>query len=258
MNEAKHDEKGEDEDFLLVIGAGHGRTGTMSMKEAMSILGFGPCYHMIENLQKGHSELWVRLGTLPPGHPDRPPWSPVFKGYRSTMDLPGFLFYQELMDLNPNAKVILTVRDPEKWYVSVADTIRNSVPESCQFRGMRFLMTVLWNNPTLKMLTCLVGEKFHQGYNSKESWVRNFNRHNEEVQRVVPREKLLVYQVSEGWEPLCKFLGLPIPDVPFPHLNDTNEYRRMLHMANIIGYVLGATIVGLVLLLVYLVYHFIQ
>jgi len=224
----------------------------MSMQAAMGILNLGPCYHMRENLHNDHSDLWIKLGTLARGDPDRPPWSSVFRGYRSTMDFPGFLFYQELMEVYPDAKVVLTIRDSEKWYTSVADTIRNVMPDTCSFLGMRLMGTLVpkWGRTT-RMVATLLGERFNHGDNSKESWICNFKKHNEEVQRLVPRERLLVYQVGEGWEPLCKFLGVPVPDVPFPHLNDTAQFRGRMQMMNIVAYVMIGCMIALGLFLVY-------
>lgn len=214
---------------LKVIGAGLGRTGTMSLKVALEELGFDKCYYMIEVLaHHEHIRVWDAAAQ---GEPvDR---EVLFQGYQATVDWPGCNFYQEYLRLYPEAKVILTVREPERWYDSARQTIyfvRHAFPP--------------WVRPFIprmrrlnRMIDRLIWDGMFQGrFEDKTYAIEVFHRHNEEVKRVVPSDRLLVYEVKEGWGPLCAFLGVPVPeDKPFPHLNDTEEFRsRILRAARIV------------------------
>ena len=211
---------------LKIIGAGFGRTGTLSLKVALEDLGFGPCYHMTEVFQHpDHAKEWLAAARDQPQD-----WNKLFAGYQATVDWPGCSFYAELMEVYPDAKVILTVRDPEKWHESVV----NSIYQGPQFNWLaRTLFSVVgfispnWRNMR-KMQKALVWEgTFHGRTSEKEYAIKVFEEHNAEVQRRVPPEKLLVFQAKDGWEPLCAFLGVPVPtDKPYPHLNDRASFGK--------------------------------
>ena len=233
---------------IQVIGAGLGRTGTLSLKTALEELGFTKCYHMID--------LFAPWQTRGPGMPPRGEpvdWDRLFAGYRATVDWPGCSFYRELLRHYPEAKVILTVRDPERWYDSARETIyyvRNAIPRWTRviFPRMRVFR---------RMLDRIAWDGLFRGrFEDRAFAVDAFNRHNEQVRRDVPAERLLVYQVSEGWEPLCAFLGVPVPEgKPFPHLNDAAEFRarveRGARIARAIGYIaVGVAALALVLIAV--------
>jgi hypothetical protein len=213
---------------LKVIGAGLGRTGTLSLKVALEQLGFEKCYHMTEIFaQPGHVGLWDAAGR---GRPVD--WATLFRGYQATVDWPGCNFYAEFLRLYPDAKVILTVRDPERWYDSAAETI---------FRQQRaFPAWILPFLPRLRrflrMTERLIWEGVFQGrFEDRRFAVEVFNRHNEEVKRLVPKDRLLVYEVSEGWGPLCEFLGVPVPEgKSFPRLNDAAELRARIRRGVVI------------------------
>lgn len=222
-----HAETANRQGGLKVIGAGFGRTGTLSLKVALEELGFASCYHMTEVFNHPqHIPLW---GAATRG--EAIDWNALFQGYQATVDWPGCSFYEQLMQVYPDAKVLLTVRDPEKWYESVRSTIyqvsvlaNRSRSRSPSFRIMRLLMPSLVQNA--RMTSALIWQKtFHDRFDDKQYAIEVFNRHNEEVKRKVPPEKLLVYDVKEGWEPLCAFLGVEVPaDKPFPHLNDRSNF----------------------------------
>ena len=195
---------------LKVIGAGFGRTGTLSVKQALEELGFGPCYHMTELFDKpGADELWDAIVRGAPAD-----WNAVFAGYRAAVDWPACAFYKELMHVYPEAKVLLTVRDPEKWYESVYNTIyRVSHRDLSISTHRRMVNALIWQGT------------FDGKFKEKDYAIAVFLRHSEEVKRQVPPEKLLVYDVKESWEPLCAFLGVEVPtDTPFPHLNDRDNF----------------------------------
>lgn len=195
---------------LKVIGAGFGRTGTLSLKHALEELGFGPCYHMTELFDKpGADEQWQAIAMGEPVD-----WNTVFEGYQATVDWPACTFYQELMQAYPEAKVLLTIRDPEKWYESTYSTIYQ----------------VSHQNPALsshvRMVNAIIWERtFNSKFEHKDYAISVFLRHIEEVKHSVPPEKLLVYDVKEGWQPLCAFLRVEVPTAtPFPHLNDRANF----------------------------------
>jgi hypothetical protein len=233
-----------------VIGAGFGRTGTMSLKVALEELGFGPCYHMIELF--GHPEhvpIWEAASQGKPVD-----WEELFSGYRATTDWPACTFYKELMERYPDAKVILTVRDPDRWYESTYNTIygMRKMISSPIFRLAAPFRPGL--SRAAKMNDELIWEEtFGGSLEDRQHAIEVFERHNQEVRRHVPAEKLLVYEVKEGWEPLCKFLGVEVSkDKPFPHLNDTDTFRKLVRRR--LTFVLAAplvvlSLVGLILLL---------
>ena len=211
---------------IEVIGAGFGRTGTMSLKVALEELGVGPCYHMIELFgHPEHVELWEAAS-----QGKAVSWDELFSGYRATTDWPACSFYEQLMEKYPDAKVILTVRDPDRWYESTYNTIygMRRMISSPIFRLVAPLRPGL--RRAAKMNDRLIWEDtFGGSLEDRERAIKVFERHNEEVKERVPSDKLLVYEVKEGWEPLCKFLGVGVPNnKPFPHLNDTDTFRKMI------------------------------
>ena len=206
---------------LKVISAGFGRTGTTSLKAALEKLEFNRCYHMMEVFSHPeHIPLWLDA------HRGEPvAWENLFGDYQAAVDWPSCTFYKELMQKYPDAKVLLSVRDPESWYRSALETIYSSQrlrpPASWLFalipqvrRFMRLVDIIVWQGT------------FAGRFEDKDYAIRVFNDHIKEVRRTVPPERLLVWGVKEGWEPLCTFLGVPVPDEPFPHLNDTAAFRE--------------------------------
>jgi hypothetical protein len=209
---------------MKVIGAGLGRTGTFSLKCALEELGFSRCYHMVDVLANlGHARVWNAAARRVPVD-----WDALFQGYQATVDWPSCNFYEELMQHYPEAKVILTVRDPESWHESARQTIyyaRHAFP--------RWLPRPPRMREYLRMLDLLIWNGMFNGrFEDKVHAIEVFNRHNEQVRRVVPPERLLVYEIKEGWVPLCAFLGVPVPeDKRFPRLNDAHEFRTRIDRA---------------------------
>ena len=227
---------------LEVIGAGLGRTGTLSLKAALEEVGFAKCYHMTEVLARpGHAQVWDDAARGEPVD-----WEALFQGYRATVDWPGCNFYREFLRLYPRAKVILTVRDPGRWYDSARQTIyyvRHAFPGWVTpfVPRMRHLM---------RMLDRLIWDGMFGGrFEERPHAIEVFNRHSEEVRRSVPPDRLLVYEVKEGWGPLCSFLGVPVPeDKPFPHLNDAEEFRSRIRRTALVVRAVAYTILGAVAL----------
>jgi hypothetical protein len=233
---------------IQVIGAGLGRTGTLSLKAALEELGFAKCYHMVEVFARpDDARTWDAAVRGEPVD-----WDRLFAGYRATVDVPSCLFYRELMERYPEAKVVLTVRDPERWYDSTRQTIyyaRAAFPGwaaalNPRMRAFRRMIDRLWDR------------MFRDRFEDRAFAIEVFNRHNEQVRRNVPADRLLVYEVSQGWDPLCAFLGVTVPEgKPFPHLNDTAAFRarieRGARIVRTIGYAaLGAAALVLILIAV--------
>ena len=213
---------------MRVIGAGFGRTGTTSLKSALETLGFAPCYHMTEVFARPRdAETWRAAWRGKPVD-----WDAMLGSYEAAVDWPACTFYAELMERYPGAKVLLSVRDPERWYESTRTTIYELSRVTAGSRtaraafGLVSLFTfggfartgageeIIWNGT------------FDGRFEDRAHAIEVLERHNEEVKRRVPPERLLVYEVKEGWGPLCEFLGVPEPDEPFPRLNDAAEMRR--------------------------------
>jgi hypothetical protein len=213
--------------MLDVIGAGFGRTGTMSLKAALERLGFGPCHHMLDMFQNSDEiPLWKQIAAG--GAPD---WDKVYGDYRATVDWPGARYWRELIAHYPHAKVILTVRDPKTWYDSARSSIFRAVetpdpgtdPTFSEMREMS--LRLVWDG------------QFGGRFTDEEHALRVFDEHNKAVRREVPADRLLVFHISEGWEPLCGFLGVPVPDEPFPRTNDKEAFATMLRERSVDGVV---------------------
>jgi hypothetical protein len=196
-----------------VIGAGFGRTGTLSLKAALERIGEGPCAHMVPLMD---DEQRCRLFTRAAGG-DPASLTKALDGYRSTVDWPGVYFWRDLIGRFPDAKVVLTVRDPEQWYASAERTIWAAAqapvqPGLAAFREMADATN--WTGT------------FGGRFGDRAYAIEVFNRHNAAVRETVPADRLLEYRIGEGWGPLCSFLGRPVPDEPFPRLNDTAEFQN--------------------------------
>jgi hypothetical protein len=195
---------------LKVVGAGYGRTGTMTLKLALEQLGFGPCHHMVEVLADP-AERAAPWEAAADGKPVD--WDAVFDGYNSCVDWPGATFYRQLAAKYPDAKVILTTRDPDEWFKSTQATIFA--------RPMSEDSDNVWG----RMVAKVIGRLFDHDMHDKDRLIAQFNRHNDEVRAAIPADRLLDYEVSQGWEPLCAFLGVDVPDGPMPKANTTEEFQ---------------------------------
>jgi hypothetical protein len=226
---------------LKIVGAGLGRTGTYSLKVALEALGFSKCYHMTEVLaHPEHAKVWDAAIRGEPVD-----WEALFQGYQATVDWPGCNFYREFLRLYPEAKVILTVRDPERWHGSARQTIYHVRA------GDRRLQPFLPGMRQFgRMVDRLIWDGMFQGrFEDKPYAIAVFEGHNAEVQKTVPPDRLLVYEVKEGWGPLCQFLGVPIPEgKPFPHLNDTEAFRSQIRRTTLAVRAVAYTILTVVAL----------
>ena len=193
-----------------VIGAGLGRTGTLSLKLALEHIGFGKCYHMSEMMAhlRAHLPLWLESAR------GNPRWDAIFAGYHSSTDYPGCMFWRDIAAHYPEAKIILTTRDADKWFNSVTATVfskphRARLESSAELREF-FRLTVF-------------DDDLENRLGNRAKMVEYFNAWNQAVIDEVPPERLLVYQPGDGWGPLCQFLGVPVPPEPYPRVNSREE-----------------------------------
>jgi hypothetical protein len=202
---------------MNVIGVGFGRTGTMSLMAALEQLGHGPCLHMISLIDDP-----VRAGLISKAaEGDLDSLDTAFAGFRSTVDWPGTYFWRELTARHPDARVILTVRDADEWYESAARTIFPAAnrpippdPAVAAFRAM--VDATIW--------TGTFGGRFAD----RAAMIKLFQDHEAAVRAEIAPDRLLVYRVTEGWGPLCDFLDVPVPEQPFPRLNDTVTFNERI------------------------------
>ena len=229
---------------LKIIGAGLGRTGTTSLKIALQKLGFGPCYHMQEVVKHPwHIPIW-RAAIKG----KRVKWRKVFRRYQATVDYPACLFYKELISEYPDAKVILTIRDTESWYESTLNTIFTVSPKFPKW--IRFLF------PPIGSFIKLNDEMIWQGlfqnaFTNKAKAVEVFLRHNEEVINTIPADHLLIHKISEGWEPICDFLGVPVPEFAFPHASESKQLSKWINWVKYSIYAVVGVVIFLIVILIF-------
>ncbi len=189
---------------MKLIGAGLGGTGTLQAKAALELLGAAPCYHIAEVAE--HPEHVPRWQALADGQ--TVDWNAIFAGYASCVDFPSCAFYAELADAYPQAQVLLTVREPDRAYDRVRETIYtlSTKPDSPLPPELkRALAGIVWEGV------------FAGSFEDRTRAIEVYRRWPEEVVSRVAADRLLVYDVDEGWEPLCRFLAVEVPDAPFPH-----------------------------------------
>ena len=197
---------------LTVIGAGLGRTGTASIKVALERLGISPCYHMLELIENPqHLDFWMRAAD---GGVD---WEELFVDYDGAVDQPACLYWKELSEVYPDAKVLLSVRDANRWFESTQETIfapafREHIRQT---PFGHFLERVVWRD-------------LAAGIDDRDFMTSYFEKHSQKVIDAIPSERLLIYEVKQGWGPLCEFLQASVPDEPFPHVNSREETKKVV------------------------------
>jgi len=195
---------------MQLIGAGFGRTGTLSLKGALEEVGFGPCYHMMEVFKQ--PEDLVQWAAVAKGQVIN--WREFFQAYQATVDWPGAAVWTQLHGTFPEAKVLLSVRDPVRWYESALNTIHESTQGTVNPLFKQMVDYLIWNGT------------FHGKFLDQAYAIGVFEAHIAHVKATVPPEQLLVYDVKEGWAPLCAFLGVPVPETPSPRLNDREAFKQ--------------------------------
>ena len=196
---------------LQVVGAGVGRTGTLSLKAGLELLLGRPCYHMLEVFaHPDHVGLWRAAA-----EGEKVDWGAMLQDYGATSDFPACLFWAEILEANPDAVVVLSTRkDAETWWESASQTIfaidgSQLPPEMTQWFDM-------WRT--------VATARFTPNWTDKEASIAAYNRHNAEVRASAPRERLVEWQPGDGWQPLSGALGVEMPSEPFPHLNKREDF----------------------------------
>jgi hypothetical protein len=213
---------------MKLIGAGLPRTATTTQMYALENLGFGPCYHMRDLL----ADLPAGLPLWQAAFAGNPDWKRIFGPAQSTVDWPSARYYRELMDVYPDAKVLLSVRDGDAWLKSMRETVWGMFHGDSVIHHVsaaRAVLDPLWRDYVELMRAMnwdaetgvLAGDTY-----SDEGLIAIMDRWNDTVKQIVPGERLLVWDPREGWEPLCAFLEVDIPDEPLPRLNDTRSFRE--------------------------------
>jgi sulfotransferase family protein len=205
--------------MLEIFGVGFGRTGTLSLKKALERLGFGPCHHMLGLFEDPDTvALWQAAARGEPVD-----WTRVYQGYRSGVDWPGAAFWRQITAAFPEAKVILTERDPDAWYASAESSIHAAavapLPDDADplfARVRQMSLDVVWDGV------------FSGRFTDRQHALDVYEGHIAAVERELDPARLLVFEVGQGWEPLCAFLGVPAPDEPFPRSNDRAAFAAQL------------------------------
>jgi hypothetical protein len=192
---------------LRVVGAGLGRTGTLSLKAALEKLLGAPCYHMLEVFtHPAHMAVWTAASRGQPVD-----WDRLLRGYAATVDWPACAFWKPLSELHPDALILLSTRDAQSWYESASSTIFQSAPK-IPAPGAR------------EMIEALFGNTFTLAWQDRAACIAAFEAHNARVRAEAPRGRLLEWTAAEGWGPICEALGVSVPDEPFPRVNTREEF----------------------------------
>lgn len=206
---------------LKIIGAGFGRTATNSLKIALEQLGYNPCHHMHEVRADNDQIKWFNQAA----DGNSMDWDIVFEQFEAAVDWPASAYYMELAEHYPEAKVILSMRDADKWYDSTRETIyalSTSIPS--------WLLVLI---PRLRRLSKMVNKTVWNGvfagqFESRERSIGIYNEHIEQVKQVIAPQRLLLHEAKDGWKPLCEFLGKPIPQTPYPRVNESAEIKNSI------------------------------
>ena len=207
---------------LDIIGAGLGRTGTLSLRTALQHLGY-PCGHMMDVMfdqsRKTDVDFWLQVADAPDsaGHD----WSNILTNRRALVDFPACGAWRGLVKAFPDAKVIFTLhpKGPEGWYDSTKATI---------YAGTDLDAGTAFGKKINAMMDKLIWNGLMQGtMENRDAALIRYQSHLDEVRATVPADRLLVYTVTEGWGPLCAFLNIPEPAEPFPQVNGREEMARV-------------------------------
>ena len=237
---------------MKVICAGWGRTGTRSLKYALQTLFDAPAYHM-QNilLNKKDAQLWYNIIF---NKPSKVNWGQIYSGYEACLDFPSCNYYKELMDEYPQAKVILTVRNEDDWIRSW-NVLNNKIIKSFTFRFLSKIPFTSFNLQKKIHNKAILGpDGMFKGSKTDEEIKNEFLKWNQSVIDYVPKDRLLIYEVKDGWDPLCKFLNLPKPAIGFFHKNKT---KNMGHMSRFISLIFLISVVMIISLIVMSIYFLI-
>lgn len=214
---------------LKVIGAGFGRTGTLSMKAALEQLGYGKCHHMLEVMPNdAQLDMWHRIA-----QGETPDWDKVFDGFGASVDFPSSGYWRELAAHFPDAKILLTSRDFDGWYASADETIwagSESIP--------RWMLVIPKVRKIKEMVYATIWDRvFDNKFADKDVARQVFEQHEADVKAAFGPDRLLVFHPKQGWAPLCDFLGKPVPGTEFPNVNDRAEFQNRIRLLRWLQYI---------------------
>jgi hypothetical protein len=205
--------------MLKIVGASFGRTGTTSVRLALEALGFGPCHYMRNvSIDPSHAHDWLEIAS----GAVRPDWDKLFSGYASTIAWPAAFYWRELVNTYPAAKVLLIVRDPESWYESVTRTLFLTRPINPIRESDRVIEHTVWDGT------------FGGRFTDRDHALGVYKAHLDDVRANVPARRLVEVEASQGWQPLCDGLGVPVPSQPFPFANTTKDYLHRAEQAGVL------------------------
>jgi hypothetical protein len=211
---------------MRVIGTGYGRTGTTSLETALELLGFGPCFNAAD-VFRNPKLIRPLLGAIENGSAN---WGEMLAGYESLVGEPATACWRELVEYYPEAKVVHTVRDPERWLDSMRRTLftRRRHLDSLPGRAAVLTSTMLGTDlaPLVRLFqTTLEAQALKSvAEQAPKRAIELFQAHTDQVIETIPASRLLIFDVRTGWEPLCKFLDVPVPAEPFPRMATTAQY----------------------------------
>lgn len=193
---------------LQVIAAGLGRNATLSMKFALEALGFGRCHHMTEVFADEQRQvlLWLEAAA------GRPDWDTIFEGFRSTSDYPSATYWRQIADHYPDAKVVLTTRDADRWFESVTETVFS-----------RWMQDAHFGTRAHDLMQATIFDPIGGDVSDRAFLTRWYEDRNAAVLDGVAAERLLHFDVRDGWPPLCTFLEVAVPELPFPRVNGREQ-----------------------------------
>jgi hypothetical protein len=204
---------------LRVVGAGLGRTGTHSLKQALEQLLDAPCYHMVEVFGRPDDiPVWQRALDGDP-----PDWREFLANFGAAVDWPVAAFWSEISAAFPDAMMLLSTRDTAGWWTSASRTIfdvtqRATPPDDPVMVAQ------------MAMVRTLFERRFTPGWRDEATAKAAYEEHNQAVRAAVPAERLVEWHPGDGWAPICAALRIPVPREPFPHVNTTSEFRAMARL----------------------------
>jgi hypothetical protein len=216
---------------MKLIGAGLPRTATTTQMIALEMLGL-PCYHMRDMMMdlEGSVPQWRKALE---GDAD---WDEIFAGKESAVDWPAAYHYRELMDVYPEAKILLSVRDADSWVRSMESTILQVFYGDTLLHHLaraQYAIDPLYAGWIDVLTEMNFGEErgVWAGTNGEPGpMAESMKRWNQTVIDTVPSDRLLVWDPKEGWAPLCEFLEVAVPEQPLPYVNDTENFQKNLIM----------------------------
>ena len=203
---------------LKIIGAGFGRTGTYSLKNALESLGFGPCYHMYEFVKnEAHIDRWRQASNGGLAN-----WEGIYENYRSAVGWPTCAYWKELSSVYDDAKIILTVRNPEDWYDTNVDTIFRALEIGQKLKDQQ-------RRSRCEISGKIILDKIFSGrHHDRDFVIAKYLAHIDEVRSIASNRQLLEFNVADGWGPLCDFLNVQVPQIDFPHSNTRKEFLKAM------------------------------